>query len=76
MRYISTPPPTPPPKFAQRGEPPHATSLRKRGGERLRQQMRGGVPTVLQASKNRYISSKTFLISICRILFSNWYKFC
>ncbi|WP_413199888.1 hypothetical protein [Nostoc piscinale] len=39
MRYISTPPPTPP---------------RLRGGERLRQQMRGGVPTVLQASQNRY----------------------
>ncbi|MBD2598253.1 hypothetical protein H6G74_28590 [Nostoc spongiaeforme FACHB-130] len=39
MRYISTPPPTPP---------------RKRGGERLRKQMRGGVPTVLQASQNRY----------------------
>ncbi len=41
MRYILTPPPTPP---------------RLRGGERLRQQMRGGVPTVLQASKNRYSS--------------------
>ncbi|OCQ98267.1 hypothetical protein BCD64_13250 [Nostoc sp. MBR 210] len=39
MRYISTPPPTPP---------------RLRGGERLRKQMRGGVP-VFQASKNRYI---------------------
>ncbi|MCC5602316.1 caspase family protein [Nostoc favosum] len=37
----STPPPTPP---------------RSRGGERLRKQMRGGVPTVLQRSENRYIA--------------------
>ncbi|WP_206757508.1 hypothetical protein, partial [Nostoc sp. FACHB-87] len=56
-RYISTPPPTPP---------------RLRGGERLRQQMRGGVPTVLQASKNCYIhnssSSNKNIIAIRSIL--------
>ncbi len=28
------PHPNPPPKFAQRGEPPHATSLRLRGGNK------------------------------------------
>ncbi|MBD2491866.1 hypothetical protein [Aulosira sp. FACHB-615] len=43
MRYISTPPPTPP---------------------RLRQQMRGGVPTVLQASKNCYMPGSQLNLSV------------